>query len=71
MIRHLSNFATLFLFSRRGKTVRKLIVFLFANFLMIAGVVFSFEVVLIILGVNNIILPVNSGALAKLAGFFF
>jgi hypothetical protein len=43
--------------SRKHRNVRKTIIFLFTNLLIFAGLIFTFEIVLIYLGVDNIAVP--------------
>lgn len=49
----------LLLFSRRRQSVRGSIIFLLTNFLLLACAVFTLEIVLIFLGVENIFLPMT------------
>jgi hypothetical protein len=44
-------------FSKRHKSIRGSIVFLFANFLLLASIVFVVEIILIFLGMGNVFLP--------------
>lgn len=49
----------LLLFNKRHQSVRGSIIFLLTNFLLIAGAIFTIEIVLIFLGVQNIFLPMT------------
>ena len=44
-------------FSRKHKSVRGGIVFLFANLLLLASVVFILEIILVFLGMDNFFVP--------------
>jgi hypothetical protein len=46
-------------FSKRHKSIRGGIVFLFANFLLLASIVFIVEIILIFLGMGNVYLPLT------------
>jgi hypothetical protein len=46
-------------FSKRHKSIRGSIVFLFANFLLLASIVFVVEIILIFLGMGNVFLPLT------------
>jgi len=50
----------LLFFNKRHKSVRSGIIFLLANFLLLTGIVFTVEIILIFLGVGNIFVPVTS-----------
>jgi hypothetical protein len=57
-------------FSRKHKSVRGGILFLFANILMLISVIFIIEIVLVFLGMDNFFLPLThpiSEFLSKLA----
>lgn len=58
MARLLFNLGKLIMISRRQRRVRKSVVFLFTNLLVLAGIIFSVEILLIILGIENITLPI-------------
>ncbi len=47
----------LLVISRRHRRVRKTVMFLFTNLLILAGLIFTLEIVLIFLGVGDVILP--------------
>lgn len=49
-----------FLFNRRLKRVRNSIIFLFANFLLLASFVFTIEIILIFLSMGNVFVPMTS-----------
>jgi hypothetical protein len=57
MQKFLLNLGGLLFFSRRHQSVRKSIIFLLANFLMLAAIIFTVEIILIFCGVGNIFLP--------------
>jgi hypothetical protein len=46
-------------FSKRHKSIRGGVVFLFANFLLLASIVFIVEIILIFLGMGNVFLPLT------------
>jgi hypothetical protein len=71
MFRFLTSLGSLVVFSRRHKTVRKTVIFLVTNFTAIASIIFSIEVILIILGVRNISLPLGRHTLQILTRLFF
>ena len=48
----------LLMISRRHRSVRRAVIFLFKNFLILAGLIFTLEIVLILLGASDIILPI-------------
>lgn len=52
------RFGKLLMISRRHRNVRKSVIFLFKNLLILAGLIFTLEIVLILLGVGDIILPI-------------
>jgi hypothetical protein len=58
-------------FSKRHNMVRKGMLGLFANLLLISGIVFGFEIILIFLGIGDIFLPLTSSACALLTKVFF
>jgi hypothetical protein len=47
----------LLFFNKRHQRVRGSIIFLLTNFLLLAGAIFTLEIILIFLGVDNIFLP--------------
>jgi hypothetical protein len=49
----------LLFFSKRRQSVRGSIIFLLTNFLLLAGAIFTIEIILIFLGVQNIFLPMT------------
>jgi hypothetical protein len=46
-------------FNKRHQSVRGSIIFLLTNFLLLAGAIFTVEIILIFLGVQNIFLPMT------------
>jgi hypothetical protein len=46
-------------FSRKHKSVRGGIVFLFANLLILASIVFVMEIILVFLGMDNFFIPLT------------
>ncbi len=58
-------------FSRRHQCVRRSVVFLIANALVVAGVVFAVELLVILLGLENVFLPLTSDTLSFLTRLFF
>jgi hypothetical protein len=57
--------------SQRSKSVRQSLIYLFTHLLLLAGVVFTFEIILILLGVGNIFLPVTHKAMGFISGLIF
>ena len=49
----------LLFFSKRRQSVRGSIIFLLTNFLLLAGAIFTLEIIVIFLGVENIFLPMT------------
>ncbi len=58
MARFFLNFGKLLMISRRQRTVRKSVVFVFTNLLFLTSLIFLLEIALIILGLDNIVLPI-------------
>jgi hypothetical protein len=58
-------------FSRRNQCVRPSLVVLLVNALAVAGVVFSVELLVILLGLENVFLPLTSDTLSFLTELFF
>jgi hypothetical protein len=59
------------IFSRRHKGVRSGVILLFSNLLLIAGLIFTLEVALIVLGMSDLFLPLTRAAQTFLNGFVF
>lgn len=57
MTKLFKKFGNVLVISRRHRHVRKSVIFLFTNLLVLAGLIFTLEIVLIFLGVGDIILP--------------
>lgn len=57
--------------SRRNRSVRQSIILLFTNILLLAGIIFTFEIALILLGVGNIFLPWTTKTMQMLHNLFF
>ncbi len=51
------NVGNMLVISRKHRRVRKSVIFLFTNLLILAGLIFTLEVVLIFLGVGDVIIP--------------
>jgi hypothetical protein len=49
----------LVLFNKRHNRVRASIIFLLTNFLLFAGIVFTVEIILILLGMGNVFVPIT------------
>ena len=49
----------LLFFNKRHQSVRRSVIFVLTNFLLIAGIIFSLEIILIFLGVGNIFIPMT------------
>ncbi len=58
MARFIVNLGKLLMISRRQRRVRKSLVLLYTNILVLIGIIFGLEIVLIFLGVENITLPI-------------
>ncbi len=54
--------------SKRNRNVRGWIIFLFTHFLLLAGIVFSIEIILILLGVGDIFIPFSGKIFKLLSG---
>ena len=59
------------IFSKKHKSLRGSIVFLFANFLLLASIVFILEIALIFLGMGNVFLPLTRTVSDFLTGLVF
>ena len=57
--------------SNRSKSVRKGFILFLTNLLLFAGLVFTIEIALILLGIGNIFLPWTRQALEVLNKFLF
>jgi len=53
------RFGGFLFFNKRHQSVRSSIIFLLTNFLLLAGAVFTLEIILIFLGVQDIFLPMT------------
>jgi hypothetical protein len=53
------RFGGLLFFNKKHQSVRGSVIFLLTNFLLLAGAVFTIEIVLIFLGVQDIFLPMT------------
>ncbi len=58
------------IFSRRNQCVRKGVVFLVTNGLVAAGVVFAVELLVILLGLENVFFPLTHDTLSFLTKLF-
>jgi hypothetical protein len=54
-------------FSRRHKSLRGSVVFIIANLLLVASIIFFLEIILIFLGIGNFYLPLTRGIADLLA----
>jgi hypothetical protein len=59
------------IFSKKHKSIRGSIVFLFTNFLLLVSIVFIVEIVLIFLGMGNVFLPLTRTVSDFLSGLVF
>ena len=57
--------------SNRSNSVRKSVIIFFTNFLLLAGLLFTVEIALILLGIGNVFLPWTRQALEVLNRFLF
>lgn len=60
MARFLSHIGGMLFLNKRHKSVRTSIIFLLTNFLVLSGIVFTMEIILIFLGVGNVFVPMTS-----------
>jgi|WetSurMetagenome_2_1015567.scaffolds.fasta_scaffold00056_13 hypothetical protein len=60
MVRFLRNLGGILLFNKHHSSVRSGVIYLLTNFLLLAGIVFTVEIVLICLGVGNVFVPMTS-----------
>jgi hypothetical protein len=70
MGRMLARLGDFIVFSRHRQGLRRGVVFLVTNSLLIAGCVFAVEVLVILLGVKNVYLPLNHASLSFLTRLF-
>lgn len=61
----------LFIATRKNHSIKQTIIFLFTNLLLLSGLVFLVEIILIILGAGNISLPLTHQALDILQKIVF
>ena len=59
MSKFFMKFGGLLFFNKRHQSVRGSIIFLLTNFLLLAGAIFTVEIILILLGVQDIFLPMT------------
>jgi len=71
MLKKFLSIGDLILISRRKKSIRKSLIFLFSNFLLIIAIIFTLEMFLILLGINNIFLPIGGSILNLFVDWFF
>lgn len=64
----LLRFGNRLVFSRRHNCVRRILVFLATNALLIAGIVFAFELALIVLGLEEVFVPLTGDTVRWLTG---
>jgi hypothetical protein len=57
--------------SRRHQCIRRCVVFLVSNALLIGGVVFTLELLVICMGLDDIFLPLTRDTLSFLSRIFF
>jgi hypothetical protein len=69
MVKFFLRLGGLLFFNKRHNRIRNGIIFLLTNFLLLAAVIFTLEIILIFLGVGNVFVPMTSsvwGLLNKL-----
>jgi hypothetical protein len=71
MLKKFLSIGDLILISRSKKSIRKSLIFLFSNFLLIIAIIFTLEMFLILLGINNIFLPIGGSILNLFVDWFF
>ena len=49
-------------FNKHHKSVRSSVILLLTNLLLLAGIIFTVEIVLIFLGIGNVFVPMTSAA---------
>lgn len=57
--------------SNKNRSVRQGVIYLFTNLLLLSGIVFTLEIVLILLGIGDIFIPLTQRALGFLSGLVF
>jgi hypothetical protein len=60
MARFFLQIGGLLFLNKHHKRVRGSIIFILTNFLLLAGIVFTIEIILIFLGVGNVFVPMTS-----------
>jgi hypothetical protein len=71
MTKFFARLGSMILFSRKRRCVRKGVIFLCTNFLLIAGFIFGIEVIVVMLGVVSVYLPLTNETVRFLTRFFF
>lgn len=71
MARILLNIGRFLVFSRRNKNIRGGLLPIFTNLLLIASVIFSVEILLIVLGIGEIFLPLTTAASSIISRLIF
>jgi len=71
MLKFFLNVVGRLFFSRRHKSVRKGLVFVVANLLLAASIIFFLEIILIFLGIGNCYIPLTHGISDILAKLVF
>jgi hypothetical protein len=65
------RFGKFLFFSSKRKNVRRGVVTFFMHMLLLAGVIFTLEIVLIFLGAGDVFLPLTNSARSFLAALMF
>lgn len=57
--------------SKRNRSVRGEIVFLFTHLLLLAGIIFTLEIILILMGMGNVFIPFTQKLLNFIVGMLY
>ena len=58
MARFFLRLGKLLVINRKHRSIRTTVILLFTNLLVLAGIIFSLEIILILFGISDIILPI-------------
>jgi hypothetical protein len=67
----LLRFGNLLIFPRGNQCVRTSVIFVFTNLMLLAGIVFTLEIVLITLGIGDVFLPFTHNMWTFLTRLFY
>jgi hypothetical protein len=60
--RFILHLGELVFFNKHRKSIRSSVILLLTNLLLLAGIIFTVEIVLIFLGIGNVFVPMTSAA---------